>query len=163
MKINPILEILIVVVGSIVLGWLVKKLIFPLLYKLTRKTKWKFDDLVIESVSKWVIFWFFIGSFFYTLPIFTSLISSSSIFGRKINISPQDIKIIKTIFADPARDAVVMNVKFVKNVAGLRLFMLHNPAVGNSPMGDYGYVRAGTPSEHGLFAHQGNKKHHFVQ
>ncbi len=98
MKINPIIEILIVVLGSIVLGWLVKKLIFPQLYKITRKTKWKFDDRVIESVSKWVIFWFFIGSFFYTLPIFSTLISSSSLFGRKINITEHDLKIIKTIF-----------------------------------------------------------------
>lgn len=69
---EQIIEISIVIAGSIVLGWLVKRLIFPYLYKLTRKTKWKSDDLVIDSIGKWVIFWFFLGACFYVLPIFTT-------------------------------------------------------------------------------------------
>jgi small-conductance mechanosensitive channel len=69
---EQIIEITIAIAGSIVLGWLVKGLIFPYLYKLTRKTKWKSDDLVIDSIGKWVIFWFFLGACYYVLPIFTT-------------------------------------------------------------------------------------------
>lgn len=69
---EQIIEITIAIAGSIVLGWLVKRLIFPYLNKLTRKTKWKSDDLVIDSIGKWVIFWFFLGACYYVLPIFTT-------------------------------------------------------------------------------------------
>lgn len=69
MKQEHIIEIFIALAGSIVLGWLVKKLIFPFLYRLANRTKWKSDDLVIESVSKWVIFWFFLGACMYIFPI----------------------------------------------------------------------------------------------
>jgi small-conductance mechanosensitive channel len=62
------IKILSVLAGSLVIGWLVKKFIFPLLYKFTGKTKWKGDDLVIDSISRWVIFWFFLGACLYTLP-----------------------------------------------------------------------------------------------
>jgi hypothetical protein len=67
---NHLIEIAIAVFGGIVLGWLVKKLLFPVLYKLSRKTKWKSDDLIIESIGKWVIFWFFLGACLYITPIF---------------------------------------------------------------------------------------------
>ena len=66
-----LIEIAIAVFGGIILGWLIKKLVFPFLYKLTRKTKWKSDDLVVESVGQWIIFWFFLGACIYILPIFT--------------------------------------------------------------------------------------------
>ncbi len=66
-----IIEIAIVVGGAVVLGWLIKKLIFPILYKLTHKTKWKSDDLIVESIGKWVVFWFFLAACVYVTPIFT--------------------------------------------------------------------------------------------
>lgn len=69
MKQEHIIEIIAALVGSIVIGWLVKKLIFPFLYKLTTRTKWKSDDLIVESVRKWVIFWFFLGACLYIFPI----------------------------------------------------------------------------------------------
>jgi small-conductance mechanosensitive channel len=65
------IEIAIAIFGGLTLGWLVKKLIFPFIYKLTHKTKWKSDDLIVESIGKWVIFWFFLGGCLYILPIFT--------------------------------------------------------------------------------------------
>ncbi len=68
---NQLLEIGIAIASSIVLGWIIKKMIFPLLFRLTRKTKWKSDDLVVESVAQWVIFWFFLGACLYVLPIFS--------------------------------------------------------------------------------------------
>ena len=67
---NHLIEIAIAIIGGIVLGWLIKKLVFPSLYKFTRKTKWKSDDLIIESIGKWVIFWFFLAACFYIAPIF---------------------------------------------------------------------------------------------
>ena len=70
-----IIEILIVVGGALVLGWLIKKIVFPILYKLALKSKWKSDDLVIESIGKWIIFWFFLSSCLYVLPIFTDVFS----------------------------------------------------------------------------------------
>lgn len=79
---KQIIEITIVIVGSLVVGWLVKKFIFPFLYRLTHKTKWKSDDLVIESIGHWVIFWFFLGACFYTLPI----LNSSFSLGNKLKL-----------------------------------------------------------------------------
>ncbi|MDX1955807.1 MAG: mechanosensitive ion channel family protein [Chitinophagaceae bacterium] len=69
MKQEHIIEIIAALVGSVIIGWLVKKLIFPFLYKLTTRTKWKSDDLIVESVRKWVIFWFFLGACLYIFPI----------------------------------------------------------------------------------------------
>ncbi|MBI1343019.1 MAG: mechanosensitive ion channel [Terrimonas sp.] len=80
MTIEEKIKIISVLAGSLVIGWLVKRFIFPLLYKFTNKTKWKGDDLVIESISRWVIFWFFLAACLYTLPylpeILKELISS---------------------------------------------------------------------------------------
>lgn len=45
-------------VGGLVTGYLVKKLVSPALKKITGKTKWAADDLIFESVSKWVVSWF---------------------------------------------------------------------------------------------------------
>ncbi len=77
LKQEHIIEIAIAIIGSLVLGWLVKRFIFPFLYKLARKTKWKSDDLIVESVGQWVIFWFFLGACFYVLPIFAEAFSIS--------------------------------------------------------------------------------------
>lgn len=79
---KQIIEITIVIVGSLVVGWLVKKFIFPFLFRLTHKTKWKSDDLVLESIGHWVIFWFFLGACFYTLPVLIDAFSVKS----KLNI-----------------------------------------------------------------------------
>jgi len=66
---KEIIEIIIALIGSLIAGWLVKKFLFPFLYKLSHRTSWKSDDLIIECVSQWVIFWFFLGSCIYILPI----------------------------------------------------------------------------------------------
>jgi small-conductance mechanosensitive channel len=65
------LEIGIAVGGSIVLGWLIRQFVFPYLIRLSRKTKWRSDDLVLESTSKWIVFWFLLGACVYILPILT--------------------------------------------------------------------------------------------
>lgn len=84
---QQIIEISIAILGSLVLGWLVKRFIFPFFHKLTLKTKWKSDDLIIESIGRWVIFWFFLGACFYVLPIFTEALS----------ISPKNETLLKTL------------------------------------------------------------------
>lgn len=66
---NQLLEIGLVMAGSLLLGWLIKKFIFPVLYRLTHRTSWKSDDLIISSIANWVIFWFFLGACLYALPI----------------------------------------------------------------------------------------------
>lgn len=66
-----LIEISIAIGGGVIFGWLIKKLIVPLLLRITRKTKWKSDDLVVESVAGWIVFWFFLGGCLYVLPIFS--------------------------------------------------------------------------------------------
>lgn len=77
LKQEHIIEIAIALFGSLLLGWFVRKFLFPPFYKLTHKTKWKSDDLIIESIGKWVIFWFFLLACFYVLPIFVESFSLS--------------------------------------------------------------------------------------
>jgi small-conductance mechanosensitive channel len=43
---------------GIVLGFLVQKLLMPVLHKIAGRSKWAGDDLIISSVSKWVTAWF---------------------------------------------------------------------------------------------------------
>lgn len=69
MKQEHLIELVTALVGSIVLGYLVKWLVFPILYRITTRTKWKSDDLIIESISKWVVFWFFLGACVYVFPL----------------------------------------------------------------------------------------------
>ncbi len=75
---QQLIEIGIAAGGSIILGWLIRRLVFPFLFRLTRKTKWKSDDLVVESIARWVVFWFFLGACVYVLPIFTDTFSFAS-------------------------------------------------------------------------------------
>jgi len=72
---KQIIEITVAIIGSLIVGWLIKKLVLPFLYKLTHKTKWKSDDLVVESIGHWVIFWFFLGACYYILPILVTAFS----------------------------------------------------------------------------------------
>ncbi len=50
-------------------GWLLKKILFPFLFRLTHKTKWKADDLIIENTGKWILTWCVLGAIIYTLPL----------------------------------------------------------------------------------------------
>ncbi|MEZ5034130.1 MAG: mechanosensitive ion channel family protein [Chitinophagaceae bacterium] len=84
MEQRHIIEIAIAVGGSVILGWLVKMIVFPVLYKLARKTKWKSDDLIIESIGKWIIFWFFLGACLYITPIFVETFSITPRYERLI-------------------------------------------------------------------------------
>lgn len=84
---SQVLEISIALAGSLLIGWLVKRFLFPFFYKITHKTPWKSDDLIIQSIASWVIFWFFLGACLYVLPLFTEAYSLDS----KIEILAKDI------------------------------------------------------------------------
>lgn len=45
-------------VGGLIVGYFIKKLISPIFKKITSKTKWASDDLIWESVNKWLVPWF---------------------------------------------------------------------------------------------------------
>ncbi|WP_437876859.1 glycoside hydrolase family 15 protein [Sorangium sp. So ce513] len=71
-------------------------------------------------------------------------------------------RIEKTIFADPDRDVVLQRLKITRNVRGLRFFVLHNPGVGNTPLGDSAMASTGDTPGAGLFAWQGPFAQAFV-
>lgn len=54
--------------GGLVTGWLIKLIVVPLLKAAAKKTKWKSDDLIIQTISKWIIFWFFLFGCLLALP-----------------------------------------------------------------------------------------------
>lgn len=55
---NDWLSPLITVFIGIVVGWIIKKLFHSRIKKLTKKTQWKYDDIIIETIEKRLIFWF---------------------------------------------------------------------------------------------------------
>ncbi|MCO5236263.1 MAG: mechanosensitive ion channel family protein [Chitinophagaceae bacterium] len=44
--------------GGLIAGFFVKKVISPFFRKMATSTKWAVDDLIIESIGKWLIPWF---------------------------------------------------------------------------------------------------------
>lgn len=57
---QEIIRMVLYVGGGLVLGILIRYLLMPVLLRLAKKTRWKSDDLIIRSLSRWVIFWFFL-------------------------------------------------------------------------------------------------------
>jgi glucoamylase len=64
-------------------------------------------------------------------------------------------RIEKTVWSHPSRPVVLQRVRFVRLQGGLRLHVLHNPSVANTPYGDSARATLGaTTEEQGLFAWQ---------
>ena len=62
---NDILQLAIYVVSGLVIGLITHRWVMPLLSKLASKTRIKSDDLIIETIRKWIISWFVaLGLFF---------------------------------------------------------------------------------------------------
>jgi glucoamylase len=64
----------------------------------------------------------------------------------------------KTFYASPNHDAVLIRVKFHKFSNGLKLYLLHSPAAGNTGWGDHGravLARNSKGQAEGLYAWQG--------
>lgn len=55
---NEILQLTVFVVSGFIMGIVLYKLVVPLVAKLASKTSIKSDDLIIETISKWIIPWF---------------------------------------------------------------------------------------------------------
>ena len=79
-----------------------------------------------------------------------------------VNRDPKNrFTIEKTIFSDPDRNCVIQRVRISRYASGLKFFLLHNPAVENSPLGDSAVVSVenggiSAPGA-GLFAWQGEQ------
>lgn len=55
---NPYLKPVLMVLGGLVLGWLFQKVFAKRLRKISKKTKWKGDDVLVEGVGQAPILWF---------------------------------------------------------------------------------------------------------
>ncbi len=55
---DDILKLVLYILGGFVVGFIVHKWLMPLLSKLASRTKLKSDDLIIETITKWVVAWF---------------------------------------------------------------------------------------------------------
>lgn len=60
----------------------------------------------------------------------------------------------RTIVADPDRDVVFQHLKITRFVSGLKFFVLHNPSVANTPLGDNAMASLGDSPGAGLYAWQ---------
>ena len=58
---HDILILSIYVASAVLIGVLARKLILPYLMKLATRTKWKYDDIIIDSIKGWVVLWFLLG------------------------------------------------------------------------------------------------------
>jgi small-conductance mechanosensitive channel len=58
------------VVGALILGLLSKKIILKGIEKITRKTSWQGDDILVAALKRWIVWWFlFVGAYFATISI----------------------------------------------------------------------------------------------
>ena len=57
MTFDELLYFSLFVAGGLITGLFVKKVISPVIRKVVARTKWTADDLIIESVGKWVVAW----------------------------------------------------------------------------------------------------------
>lgn len=55
---------LVIILLGLVMGWIFKRFIYSRLKKITEKTTWKFDDLIIEAIQPQIVLWFFLISLY---------------------------------------------------------------------------------------------------
>lgn len=65
---QDILRLAIYLTSAVVAGLIVRKWVVPLLVKITRLTRWKSDDIIIDSIKNWIIFWFILAGVALALP-----------------------------------------------------------------------------------------------
>ena len=66
---DDLLKLAIYLGSGIAIGFIAKLLIIPLLMNLTRRTKWKSDDIIINSIKGWVVFWSVMVAALMVLPL----------------------------------------------------------------------------------------------
>jgi len=85
--------------SSLVFGFIIEKTLIPLMHRLTRRTAWKGDDMIIDSFKSMVLIWFGLaGIWFATLDI---------------NIHPDMISLI--------RKATLVAAIFTATIVGSRI------------------------------------------
>lgn len=57
---NPYMRPVLIVLASLILGWIFQKVISIQLRKMAKKTRWKGDDVIIEGIGQAPILWFLI-------------------------------------------------------------------------------------------------------
>ena len=55
---KEILELTLYIIGGFITGYIIYKLVIPIITRLAAKTSIKSDDLIIYTISKWIIPWF---------------------------------------------------------------------------------------------------------
>ena len=69
MDVNEILwKVLLPLVIFIAGGWLIRTFVAPVLVKLTKKTAWESDDLIIKVLKQFIIWWAILGGAIYIAP-----------------------------------------------------------------------------------------------
>ncbi len=58
-------EPLLIIIGAMFLGWLFKKFIYGYLQKLAKRTTFRLDDLLLESVARQIIIWLGLAAIYY--------------------------------------------------------------------------------------------------
>jgi len=56
---------IVVLLGAIIIGWLFKKVIHRYLEKIVKRTKFKTDDLIYESIESQIVVWIALGAIYY--------------------------------------------------------------------------------------------------
>ncbi|MEE8341834.1 MAG: mechanosensitive ion channel family protein [Candidatus Neomarinimicrobiota bacterium] len=64
-KIYEFGEPLLIIIGAVLLGWIFKKFIHGYLHKLAKRTNFKMDDLLLESVARQIIIWLGLAAVYY--------------------------------------------------------------------------------------------------
>ncbi len=74
---------------------------------------------------------------------------------RVTNKDPQGrFEIERTVFSDPDRDVVLQHIKITRHIDGLQFYLLHNPSVANTPLGDNAQAELSASPGQGLYAWQ---------
>ncbi|MEW6095833.1 MAG: mechanosensitive ion channel family protein [bacterium] len=74
---NVILSVSFIVAG-IILGIIFKKIVFGKIKRYSIKTKWRGDEIIIQSLHTWIIFWFVLAGIYgaiFNLPLSKPLLS----------------------------------------------------------------------------------------
>ncbi len=75
-----------------------------------------------------------------------------------VNQDPQRrFRIERLVYSDPTSPVVLQRVRIVRNVPGLRFYVLHNPSVANSPNKDTGTIVWSDNGEQALVASEGRE------
>lgn len=70
MNLENIVQFLIpvgIIIGTLVLGWIFRTSIHHRLERLTRRTKWEGDDIILKALRSSSILWFFLGGLYFAV------------------------------------------------------------------------------------------------